>query len=126
VIVHSFRGNLFQPRKPAWVGGAGTIVAMGRCVFGLRMSREMEYGPGDLDVLARAFYGALNDLPPQSRDPEQIKAILMTGILDAARGGERDEMRLRRCALAAVRLFDQDENSDQDETCVPPKPSPKA
>jgi hypothetical protein len=90
------------------------------------MSREMEYGPGDLDVLARAFYGALNDLPPQSRDPEQIKAILMTGILDAARGGERDEMRLRRCALAAVRLFDQDENSDQDETCVPPKPSPKA
>jgi hypothetical protein len=66
----------------------------------------MPYGPGDLDILSHAFYGALAAIPQDGRDPEEVKAIVMTGILDAARRGERDEEKLMASALAAVRSYE--------------------
>jgi hypothetical protein len=60
------------------------------------------YEPEELDVLSRAFYRAVEALPKDGRDAEEAKAILMTGILDAASRGVRDENRLCHSALAAV------------------------
>jgi hypothetical protein len=62
----------------------------------------MPYGPGDLDILADAFYGALEAVPADGRDPEEVKARVMTGILDAARLGERDKEKLTAFGLAAI------------------------
>jgi hypothetical protein len=64
------------------------------------------FGPGDLDILSRAFYRAIDSLPSDGRDPEESKAILMTGILDAARQGERDEEKLTASALAAIETYE--------------------
>ena len=67
----------------------------------------MPYGPGDLDILSHAFYGALDAMPEDGRDPEEVKAVLMTGILDAARQGERDEEKLRSSGLAALQNYEE-------------------
>jgi hypothetical protein len=62
------------------------------------------YGPGDLDILSQAFYGALDSLTWSAGDPEEIKAALMTGILDAAQSGERDPERLQAAGENALIL----------------------
>jgi hypothetical protein len=68
--------------------------------------QTMPYGAGDLDILSHAFYGALESVVPDERDPEEVKAIVMTGILDAARRGERDEDRLMASGLAALARYE--------------------
>jgi hypothetical protein len=68
----------------------------------------MPYGLGDLDVLSQAYHAALDALPLDGRDPEEAKAILMTGILDAARNGERDEKALMAAGLAAIESYEGD------------------
>ena len=67
----------------------------------------MAYGPGELDILARAFETALEDLPMAQRDVEATKAAIMNGILGAARAGERDVAKLTASALQSVRLCDE-------------------
>jgi hypothetical protein len=67
---------------------------------------KVAYGPGDLDILSQAFYGALDSLERTAGDPEEIKAILMTGILDAARSGERDPERLQAAGEHALLLHE--------------------
>ena len=66
----------------------------------------MPYGPGDLDILSRAFESAMSCVPDSERDLEATKAALMTGILNAAKAGERDEDKLVASALAAIKLYD--------------------
>jgi hypothetical protein len=67
----------------------------------------MPYGPGDLDILSRAFEGALSCLPESERGLESTKAALMAGILEAAKAGERDEDELIASALAAMSPLDE-------------------
>jgi hypothetical protein len=76
-----------------------------------KMREKVAYGPGDLDILSRAFYAVLDSIPDDGRDPEDVKAIVMAGILDAARQGERDEKKLMVCGLAALEKY---ENNDMD------------
>jgi hypothetical protein len=67
------------------------------------------YGPGVLDVLARAYDRALDALPLDiTRDSETARAVLLQGILDAARAGERDERALATAALNKMTLADLD------------------
>ena len=80
----------------------------------------MPYGPGDLDILARAFYGALDAMPADGHAPEELKAIVMTGILDAIRLGERDEKNLRAAGLAALAKY---QGHDLDEAVADGPPS---
>jgi hypothetical protein len=68
-----------------------------------------EFEAQELDVFARAFDRALQAAPVNGYDPEEKKAILMTGIMDAARRGVRDETILAEAALAALALYDSDE-----------------
>jgi hypothetical protein len=62
----------------------------------------------ELDLFARAFDRAIQAAPPADRDPEQTKAILMTGIMDAARRGVRNEDVLTDAALSALVLYEDD------------------
>jgi hypothetical protein len=66
-----------------------------------------DFTDGELDLLSRAFYAALDRLDDDARDPEETKSVLMTGIMDAARAGERDESRLVQSALHALDRFEQ-------------------
>ena len=68
-----------------------------------------EFEPKELDVLAQAFERALSAAPANGYDPEEKKAILMTGIIDAARRGVRDETILADAALEALALYDAQE-----------------
>jgi hypothetical protein len=68
-----------------------------------------EFEPEELDVFARAFERALAAAPADGYDPEEKKAILTTGIMDAARRGVRDETMLADAALAALALYDANE-----------------
>jgi hypothetical protein len=68
-----------------------------------------DFRPDELDVVARAFERALQAAPSDGYDPEEKKAILMTGIMDAARNGVRDETILADSALAALALYDDNE-----------------
>jgi hypothetical protein len=70
----------------------------------------MTFGPAELDLLSRAFYRALDRVGPHARDVEHAKTILMTGILHAARNGERDEDKLTKAALSAM-LADEEARS---------------
>lgn len=63
----------------------------------------------DLDIFARAFERALSAAPKIGYDTEETKAILMTGIMDAARRGVRDEDILTDSALSALALYDDAE-----------------
>jgi hypothetical protein len=65
----------------------------------------------DVLVMARALDRAMKAAPPNDLDPEENRAILMTGISDAARRGVRDEDILTEAALAALALYD-DEMTD--------------
>jgi len=61
------------------------------------------YGPGELDILARAWDKALDNIPAdREHDRELIKAIVLTGILDAARSGIRNEEALTESGLSAL------------------------
>ena len=65
------------------------------------------YGAGDLDVLARAWDSALDHIPTDDEhDREEIKAIVLTGILDAARSGIRDEDELTESGLTALARYE--------------------
>ena len=92
---------------------AGRASRSGTCAAraALRLCRtkkaaNVAYGPGDLDILSQAFYGALDSRARSADDPEEIKAILMTGILDAARSGERDPERLQAAGENALLLYE--------------------
>jgi hypothetical protein len=60
----------------------------------------------DVLVMARALDRAIKAAPPNDYDAEEVKAILMTSISDAARRGVRDEDILTDAALAALALYD--------------------
>jgi hypothetical protein len=63
------------------------------------------YGPGVLDILARAYDRAVDALPlGVTLDSEAARAILLQGILAAARAGERDERALATAALSTAAL----------------------
>ena len=65
------------------------------------------YGPGVLDILARAYDHALELLPLDfDTDLETARAVLLQGILDAARVGERDEKALVDAGLNRIARFD--------------------
>ena len=74
-----------------------------------KLREKVAYGPGDLDILSHAFYAVLDSIPEDGRDPEEVKAIVMTGILDAARRVERDEKKLMASGFAALEKY---ENND--------------
>ena len=67
-------------------------------------NREMPYGPGDLDILARAFEAALDCLPTGQRDIEATKTAVMRGIVRAARQGERVVAKLTQSSLLSFQL----------------------
>jgi hypothetical protein len=62
----------------------------------------MAYGPGDLDILSRAYETAMSSVPEHERDLEATKTALMAGLLDAAKRGERNEHKLVASALASI------------------------
>ena len=66
-----------------------------------------DFTDGELDLLSRAFYQALDQVDGGSHDPEEAKSVLMTGIMGAARSGERVEGRLVQSGLRALGLFEQ-------------------
>jgi hypothetical protein len=70
--------------------------------------------PDDNDVLlmARALDRAIKAAPPKDLDAEEIQAVLMTGISDAALRGVRDERALADAGLAALELYGDDNKMD--------------
>lgn len=67
------------------------------------------YAPAVLYILARAYW-ALDALPSHiAQNSETARAILLQGILDAARSGERDGAALTGAALDKTALFDADD-----------------
>jgi hypothetical protein len=66
----------------------------------------------DVLVMARALDRAIKAAPPNDMDSEEIKAVLMTGISDAARRGVRDEDILTDAALTALALYDDSAMDD--------------
>jgi hypothetical protein len=64
------------------------------------------YAPAELDILSRAFHGAIESVAPDNRDLEAAKAAAMNGILDAARRGERNAERLKTFAIEAIRRYE--------------------
>jgi hypothetical protein len=66
----------------------------------------------DVLVMARALDRAIKAAPPGDLDIEEKRAILMTGISDAARRGVRDEDILTDAALAALALYDDSDMED--------------
>ena len=67
----------------------------------------MPYDSDDLDILSRVFHDAFDSVPKNGRDAEATKIVIMSGILDAARNGERDEERLKALALESIKLYDE-------------------
>ena len=67
-----------------------------------------DFTDSELDLLSRAFYAALDQLNSSGRDLEEAKSVLMSGIMDAARAGERDEGTLVQSALHAFERFEQE------------------
>ena len=70
--------------------------------------------PEDGEILgfARALDRAMKAAPASDHDPEETRAILITGIDDAIRRGVRDEDMLTDAALAALALYDDDAMDD--------------
>jgi hypothetical protein len=66
----------------------------------------------DVLVMARALDRAIKAAPASDLDNEEKRAILMTGISDAARRGVRDEDILTDAALAALALYEDSEMDD--------------
>ena len=65
------------------------------------------YDSDDLDILSRVFHDAFDSVPKNGRDAEATKIVIMSGILDAARNGERDEECLKASALESIKLYDE-------------------
>jgi hypothetical protein len=70
--------------------------------------------PDDTEVLvfARALDRAMKAVSPSDHDPEETRAILITGIRDAICRGVRDEDILTDQALAALALYDDNAMDD--------------
>lgn len=66
----------------------------------------------DLNIFSRALDRALKHAPSTDHDPEEVKAILMTGIMDAAHRGVCEEEALAQSALSALILYDDDRMDD--------------
>jgi hypothetical protein len=66
---------------------------------------EAQTDDADVLMLARALDRAMKAAPDGDLDPEQLRAILMTGITDAVGRGVRDETILTDSALAALALY---------------------
>jgi hypothetical protein len=65
------------------------------------INRLLEYeafGPEDIKVLAKAFEDTLSALGVLRRD-DLLAELVAKKILECARTGERDPIRLRDCAL---------------------------
>jgi hypothetical protein len=76
-----------------------------------------------LDLLADAYDRALDALPPYgAHDPETARAVLLTGILDAARAGVHDEMALTIAALHKLAVFDAANNLEATRSNRAPMP----
>ena len=60
-------------------------------------------------VVARALERAVSAVKTSPQEAEETRAILLTGILDAADRGVRDEDMLTDAALAALALYDDSE-----------------
>jgi hypothetical protein len=67
-----------------------------------------DFTDNELNLLARAFHQALVRLNGSSHGPEEFKAVLLTGILNAADDGERDEDKLVQSAFRALEEFERD------------------
>jgi len=67
---------------------------------------------GEILVFARALDRAMKAAPASDHDPDETRAILITGIDDAIRRGVRDEDMLTDAALAALALYDDDALDD--------------
>ena len=65
----------------------------------------MKYRPDQLDILSRAYHGAIDCVALPRRDAEAVKAALMRGLLDAASLGVWDEEKLKATALRSIRLY---------------------
>lgn len=61
------------------------------------------YDRTDLDTMSRAFHAAIESVGSTNLDLEAAKAAAMTGILDAARRGERNAERLKVFAVESIR-----------------------
>lgn len=59
------------------------------------------FGPEDVALLRRVMEGAWASLPPEQRTTSG-KTILANSLLHLAGQGERDEDRLRECALQVI------------------------
>jgi len=70
-----------------------------------------EFDSAEHKTFAKALARAVSAAPPTDRDYEEVKTVLMTGILDAARRGVRDEDILTDSALSALILYDNDERN---------------
>ena len=70
--------------------------------------------PDDTEVLvfARALDRAMKAVSVSDHDPEETRAILITGISDAIGRGVRDEDILTDQALAALALYDDNAMDD--------------
>jgi hypothetical protein len=77
-----------------------------------RHVRTSQTDDSDVLLLARALDRAMKAVPPNDLDAEEVRAILMTGISDAARRGVRDDDILTDAALAALALYDDSEMED--------------
>jgi hypothetical protein len=60
-------------------------------------------------VVARALERAVSAVKTGPHEAEETRAILLTGILDAAERGVRDEDVLTDAALTALALYDDSE-----------------
>ncbi len=64
------------------------------------------FGPGDLDVLSRALERAIETAPHGMDDPEHARRLLISGLLEAAEAGERNETALTAAAVAKLKVSD--------------------
>jgi hypothetical protein len=69
------------------------------------------FDQSERELVARALRRAMQAAPTNLHDAEETKAILLTGITDAADRGVRDENLLIEAALSALLLYD-DEKMD--------------
>ena len=64
--------------------------------------RETSFGPGEIEVLVKAFEDALRELQLTDRD-DPVTLTVAKLIIDLANQGERDPVRLRDRALESLR-----------------------
>jgi hypothetical protein len=67
-----------------------------------RLLEHEAFGPEDIRVLAKAFEDTLSALAVLPRD-DRLTELIAKKIIECARTGERDPIRLRECALKSLR-----------------------